>query len=195
MFDMKRLWLALICLVISAPFAAAAEVEENAFGLYHQDWFLESFLDLKEDFQGAVDQGKRFVILWEQRGCPYCKDLHAINFAQDDIRQYAKDNFVVVQMNIWGDREVTDFDGEVLTEKALAAKNAVAFTPTMQFLPQSLEALSVKKGAAMDVARLPGYFRPFHFKAMLRYVNEKMYETDKTFQAYIVELAQSGKKP
>ncbi len=39
-------------------------------GLYRQPWFLESFLDLADDLEGARKEGKRFVIMWELRGCP-----------------------------------------------------------------------------------------------------------------------------
>ena len=51
-------------------------------GLYKQLWFLESFLDLADDLEGARKEGKRFVIMWELRGCPYCKETHLVNFAQ-----------------------------------------------------------------------------------------------------------------
>jgi len=189
---MKRFLIALCALVVSVTAARAEEIPVNEFGLYHQDWFLESFLDMAEDFQGARDEGKRFVIIWEQKGCPYCKDLHAKTISQDNIKTYMQENFVVLQMNIWGDREVTDFDGSEMTEKEFAAKNGIAFTPTVQFFHEDITG---KEGRAREAARLPGFFRPFHFKAMLNYVNEKMYETDKPFQRYIVELAQSGQQP
>ncbi len=189
---MKKLILALAFYVGSLSPVFAEEVKINDWGLYHQDWFLESFLDLSEDFQEAKDAGKRFVIIWEQKGCPYCKDLHAKTLSQDNIKKYMQDNFVVVQLNIWGDRDVTDFDGNEMSEKEFAAKSGIAFTPTVQFLHEDVEG---KVGPARDAARLPGFFRPFHFKAMLNYVNEKMYETGKPYQRYIVELAQSGQKP
>ncbi|WP_028879724.1 thioredoxin family protein [Terasakiella pusilla] len=190
---MKRLFYVLGMLMLGLSTSQAAdEVPVNDFGLYHQDWFLESFLDLSEDFQGATDAGKRFVIIWEQKGCPYCKDLHAKTLSEENIKSYMKENFVVLQMNIWGDREVTDFDGTEMTEKEFAAKSGVAFTPTVQFFHEDVAG---KEGLAREAARLPGYFRPFHFKAMLNYVNEKMYESGKPFQRYIVELAQSGEKP
>lgn len=190
---MKRLFyvLGIVMLGLSTP-AAADEVQVNEFGLYHQDWFLESFLDLSEDLQGAQDAGKRFVIIWEQKGCPYCKDLHTKTLSEENIKSYMKENFVVLQMNIWGDREVTDFDGTEMSEKDFAAKSGIAFTPTVQFFH---EEVAGKVGLAREAARLPGYFRPFHFKAMLNYVNEKMYESGKPFQRYIVELAQNGEKP
>lgn len=189
---MKKLLILLGVFVMGISSARAEDVSVNDWGLYHQDWFLESFLDLSEDFQTAKDEGKRFVIIWEQKGCPYCKDLHAKTLSQDNIKTYMQDNFVVVQLNIWGDREVTDFAGNEMTEKEFAAKSGILFTPTVQFFHADIEG---KEGQAREASRLPGFFRPFHFKAMLNYVNEKMYETDKPFQRYIVELAQSGTKP
>ena len=36
-------------------------------GLYHQPWFLDSFLTLSDDLAEAKQDGKRFVIMWEQK--------------------------------------------------------------------------------------------------------------------------------
>ena len=65
-------------------------------------------------------EGKRFVIMWELKGCPYCKETHFVNFARADISDYIKANFEVLQLNIIGSRKVTDFDGSELSEKELA---------------------------------------------------------------------------
>ena len=96
-------------------------------GLYKQAWFLESFLDLGDDLEAARKEGKRFVIMWELKGCPYCKETHLVNFAQPRIADYVKANFEVLQLNIIGSRKVTDFDGSELSEKELAAKYGVRF--------------------------------------------------------------------
>ena len=37
-------------------------------GLYHQKWFNQSFLDLREDYEEAKAEGKRFAVVCEQRG-------------------------------------------------------------------------------------------------------------------------------
>src|SRR5664280_2871633 len=105
-------------------------------GLYKEPWFLESFLELADDIEAAHKQGKRFVIMWELKGCPYCKETHFVNFARGDISDYIKANFEVLQLNIIGSRKVTDFDGAELSEKAMAAKYGVRFTPTFQFFPE-----------------------------------------------------------
>jgi hypothetical protein len=111
-------------------------------GLYRQPWFVESFLELGDDLQSAGKSGKRFAIMWELRGCPYCRETHLVNFARRDIEDYVKANFDILQLNIIGARKVTDFDGSEISEKALAAKYGVRFTPTIQFFPVSVDSLS-----------------------------------------------------
>ena len=115
------------------PRAFAKELQLTPEGLIAEPWFLESFLDLPDDLAAASKEGKRLAIMWELRGCPYCRETHLVNFAQKRIVDYIKANFEVLQLNIIGDRKVKDFDGAELSEKALAAKYAVRFTPTFQF--------------------------------------------------------------
>jgi len=157
-------------------------------GVYKQSWFLESFLDLSDDLEGARKQGKRFVVMWELKGCPYCKETHFVNFAQPRIVDYIRANFEVLQLNIIGSRKVTDFDGQELSEKRLAAKYGVLFTPTIQFFGESAAALKELPPQKREVARAPGYLRPDDFLAMFRYVKEKSYET-KSFRDYLKSLA------
>ncbi len=153
-------------------------------GLYKQPWFLESFLELADDLQGAANAGKRFAVMWELRGCPYCRETHLVNFARPDIEAYIKENFEILQLNIIGSRKVTDFDGAEISEKALAAKYGVRFTPTFQFFPESPALLTGKPPEQREVARAPGYLRPDDFLAMFRYVREKEYER-KSFREYV----------
>jgi thioredoxin-related protein len=156
-------------------------------GLYKEPWFLESFLDLPDDLETAHKEGKRFVIMWELKGCPYCKETHFVNFAQSRIADYIKSNFDVLQLNIIGSRKVTDFDGAALSEKEMAAKYGVRFTPTFQFFPERAASLKALEPAKREVARAPGYLRPDDFLAMFRYVREKAYES-KSFRDFVKSL-------
>ena len=165
-----------------APARAAATLTED--GLYRQPWFLESFLELGDDLESASKAGKRFAVMWELRGCPYCRETHLVNFARPDIENFIKTNFEVLQLNIVGSREVTDFDGAKIGEKALAAKYGVRFTPTVQFFPDTLAGLAAKPPEAREVARAPGYLNPDDFLALFRFVREKAYET-KSFRDYV----------
>lgn len=185
----------------ASPVAAKTMVDALVMGddgLYVQPWFMQTFLDLREDLEEARAAGKRFVVLWEQKGCPYCKEMHEINLRIPKVRDYVRGNFGVLQLNLWGAREVTDFDGETLEERKLARKWRVNYTPTMQFFPESLEKIGEQSGLSVEVARMPGYFRPFHFISIFEFVKERIYErTD--FQRYLQEkfarIEAEGKKP
>ena len=166
---------------------SGARAEEPVLGddgLYKQPWFIESFLDLSDDLEAAAKAGKRFVIMWELKGCPYCKETHFVNFAQPRISDYIKANFDVLQLNIIGSRKVTDFDGAEMSEKELAAKYGVRFTPTFQFFAERAAPLKTLAPAKREVARAPGYLRPDDFLAMFRFVREKAYES-KSFRDFV----------
>ncbi len=167
--------------------ARAAEPILTDDGLYKEPWFLETFLELSDDLEAATKQGKRFVISWELKGCPYCRETHFVNFAQPRISDYIKANFDVLQLNIIGSRKVTDFDGTELSEKDLAAKYGVRFTPTFQFFGERAAPLKTLPPQKREVARAPGYMRPDDFLAMFRYVREKAYES-KSFRDFVKTL-------
>lgn len=160
----------------AVPQARAEQPQLTAEGLIAEPWFLESFLDLPDDLSAAHKEGKRLVIMWELRGCPYCRETHLVNFAQPRIVDYIKANFEVLQLNIIGDRKVKDFDGSEIAEKALAAKYGVRFTPTFQFFPETAAGLAGLAPQKREVARAPGYLRPDDFLAFFRFVREKGYE-------------------
>jgi thioredoxin-related protein len=156
--------------------ASASPLKLNDDGLYTKPWFLESFLDLNDDLKEAADKGKRLVIMWELKGCPYCKKIHEVNLADPAIENFIKDKFEVLQLNIRGSREVTDFDGEKLPEKDFARKYGVRATPTFQFFPESAAGLAQKPPQAREVARWQGYMEPKPFAAMFRFVADKAYD-------------------
>lgn len=170
--------------VLLRPALAATEPMLNDDGLHVQPWFLQSFLEMREDLDEAAAAGKRLAVIWEQKGCPYCREMHRVNFARSDISDYVSEHFVVVQLNIWGSREVTDFDGEAMEERALARRWRVNFTPTICFFPPSLDGLDGKSGSEIEVARMPGYFKPFHFMSMFEFVADEAY-VEQNFQRFL----------
>ena len=153
-------------------------------GLYHQSWFLNSFLDLRDDIAEAAGKNKRLAIFWELKGCPYCKETHFKNFARPDISRFIQDNFEILQLNVLGSRMVTDIDGDEMTEKALAGKYGVRFTPTIQFLGDEPEKLAKLKPRKREVTRLQGYVQPDHFLAMFQFVQSRAYDK-MSFRKYL----------
>ena len=122
---------------LAAARASASNRSSSTTAGSSQSWFLNSFLVLREDLAEAAAQGQRFAILWEQRGCPYCLEMHRVNLADPAVNDYVREHFNILQLDLFGSREVTDFDGDVLAEKELARKYGVAGTPTIQFFPEA----------------------------------------------------------
>lgn len=170
-----------LALGVGAALLPAARARAAAIlgddGLYVQDWYVESFLDLAEDEAAARGKGKAFALQWSQRGCPLCKRLHTDYFADPAIETFVREHFDVVHLDIYGSREVTDFDGETLSEKTLAGRYAVRATPTFQFF-------AARGGKVAEVARMPGLLPKPEFLDMFRYVEAGAYEST-GFEAWL----------
>jgi thioredoxin-related protein len=161
--------------LIAAPMLARAAGTLGEDGLYHQDWFIDSFLDIAEDLAAATAKGKRFAILWGLKGCPYCKKMHDVHFQDAGIVDYIKARFDIIHLNTIGAKEVTDFDGKKLGEKAFGQHYGIRTTPSVQFFPKSAEGLGAREPQQREVARMPGLLEPKPFLAMFRYVAEEAY--------------------
>ena len=178
---MTRIWMTMAAILFAVPLAAA-EIGDD--GLHKTDWMRDTFKDLREDLAEANAEGKRLMLIVEQRGCIYCTKMHNEVFPQEDVASYIRDNYFVVQINLHGDTEVTDFDREVLSEKQATQKWGLLFTPSILFLPEEVDEGATAQQAA--VALMPGAFAKGTTLDMLTWVNEKRYELDngEDFQRY-----------
>jgi thioredoxin-related protein len=125
-------------------------------------WFKVSFLDIREDAEDAAAEGKRLMLYFYQDGCPYCGKLINDNFGQHAIAQKTQQHFDVIAINMWGDREVTGFDGKPTNEKDFTESLRVMFTPTLLILDEELNI----------IARINGYYAPHQFMALLEWAGE-----------------------
>ncbi|MBU2485351.1 MAG: thioredoxin family protein [Alphaproteobacteria bacterium] len=176
----RRVIIAFFALAALSVQAWSSEIGED--GLHKEDWFSLTFRDVAEDIATAKEEGKRLVMIFEQRGCIYCAQMHEKILSDPEVSDFIKANYKVVQYNMFGDEEVTDLDGEVLTEKTAARKWGYVFTPTMVFLPE--ESPEGKTVAEAAVATMPGAFGKWTFLNMFKWVAEKGYESDEHFQKY-----------
>lgn len=179
-----KTWISAALAVVMALPVAAQEVGDD--GLHKQPWMRDTFKDLREDLDEANAEGKRLVLFFEQRGCIYCRKMHEEVFSNAEVSEFIDDNYFVVQLNLHGDIEVTDFDGDVLTEKDMARKWRVLFTPNIVFLPEEVPEGQSALDAA--VAVMPGAFAKGTSLDMFTWVAEKRYtlegETGEDFQRY-----------
>lgn len=142
--------------------------------LQYPDWFNEPFLHLPSDQEQALAEGKTLVVYFGQKRCAYCHQLMDVNFSLPDIVEYTRRHFDIVPIDIWGVDEVTDLNGEVLTERDFALREGTNFTPSLIFYDD----------AGAEVMRLRGYYPPYQFRAALEYVSDGHYKRE-TFRDYL----------
>lgn len=161
---------------------SASEVGDD--GLHKAEWMRETLKDLTEDLAEADEEGLRLALIVEQRGCIYCTKMHAEVFSRNEVAQYIRENFFMIQVDARGEANVTDFDGETLSERESTRKWGLAFTPTILFLPKE-----VPKGltaAQAAVAVMPGAMKASTTLDLFTWVHEEGYASDPDgyFQRY-----------
>jgi thioredoxin-related protein len=149
---------AMLSALLGATPAPAQALSPHAIDV--PPWFLDSFLDIKDEAATVAKEGKRLMLYFGQDGCPYCRELMQTSFTQKDIVDKARKHFEAVALNIFGDREVVWTDGQRFTEKTFARHLKVQFTPTLLFLDEQ----------GRVTTRLNGYWPPHRFSAALDYV-------------------------
>lgn len=172
-------------LLLCAPLSAA-EVGDD--GLHEAPWIQETFKDLREDLEEAEAQGKSLMVIIEQRGCIYCTKMYEEVFPEPEITAALMDDFFVVQINMFGDIEVTDFDGETQSEKDMVQRWNANFTPMMMFFPPQVDANMTADDAA--IVTMPGAFGKWTTLNLLNWISEDRYDGEETFQRYHARILQ-----
>jgi len=176
---MKHWITAMAAIVALAAPVGAGELGDD--GLHKADWMRDTFKDLREDLAEANAEGKRLLLMIEQRGCIYCKKMHEEVFSQPGIEESLNDDFYVVQINMFGDVEVTDFDGTTLPEKDMVKHWGMLFTPTLVFFGDELPTQPADEAA---VAAMPGAFSAKTTGHLFEWVLQSGYEGNEPFQKY-----------
>jgi thioredoxin-related protein len=171
-------------LIVAVSPAPTFAQEGHPHAVELPSFFVETFMVLPEDAAEAAKTGKRLLLYFGQDGCPYCKELIQTNFTQGAIVDTTKKHFMPMAINLWGDREVTWFDGKVRSEKEFAKFLKVQFTPTVLLLDE--------KGGI--VARINGYYPPHRFLAALDYAAQRL-EGKLSFAAHMQAVPQQGASP
>ncbi len=143
--------------------------------------FVDTLLELPDDAAQAAKSGRRLLLYFGQVGCPYCKELMQTSFTQKAIADKTAKYFLPIAFNLFGDREVTWFDGKVRSEKELARFLKVQFTPTLLLLDE--------KGNI--IGRINGFYPPHRFSAALDYSAQRL-EGKLSFAEHMRAVPQSG---
>jgi len=101
----------------------------------YEHFFQQSLGDYAEELAVAKEEGKKAVMLFfEQDECPFCHYMKKTVLNQPEVQAFYRKNFALFAIDIEGDIEMTDFDGQQMRMKDFAFKlNRVRATPVIAF--------------------------------------------------------------
>jgi thioredoxin-related protein len=156
-------------LAIVALTSLAAERDPGAF-------FDQTFGDFSEELETARAEGKQgLLLMFEMDECPFCQRMKTTVLNQPEVQDFFGEHFLVFPVDIEGDIEVVDFEGNPTTQKDFALQQfRVRATPVFAFFDLDGNLVARYTGATRDAEE---------FMQLGRYVTEGAYE-ETTFTKY-----------
>ena len=156
-------------------------LREPASGVLNdQPFLLKPPLDLDASRRRP---GKPLAVVFEQRECAACDELHREGFAHPEVRKLiGKLDFA--RVDLFGTEKLVTPDGKTLAAREWGRALQVAYTPTLVFFDET----------GREVFRIDAYLRPFHLGSGLDYVASKAYLAQPSFQRYLQTRADSIRK-
>jgi thioredoxin-related protein len=138
------LFFALICLVHGNVVAATRDPGDHFFD--------QSLGDFSEELVVARDEGKKgILIMFEMDECPFCHRMKSRVLNQVAVQDYFKEHFQIYAVDIEGDVEIVDFQGQSMKEKDFAFKQfKVRATPVFCFFDLEGKLITRFTGATND---------------------------------------------
>jgi thioredoxin-related protein len=150
-------------------------VEEMFADAVHPSWFKASYLDLDEDLNDALKQGKKgLMVYFGLKRCSYCQAFMENTLGKPDIEQRVRRLFDAVGMDIFSDNEMKDPTGRAYIVKDFVTVKKANYSPTMIFYgPKGRQLL-----------KIVGYYPPDKFRHVLDYLEGQHYERE-TLHTYL----------
>ena len=169
---MQRVLFLFVMLFFTQFALAAAEAPRDPYKFF----FEESFGDYTEELKVAQEEGKQAILLFfEMDECPYCHYMKNTVLNQPEVQDYYRKHFKIFAVDIEGDVEITDFDGNTMKMKDFATKhNRRRATPVFAFYDLEGKRIHRHIGKTAGVEE---------FMILGRYIAEGAYKQE-SFTAY-----------
>ena len=97
-------------------------------------FFTTSFGDMQEEMESANEKNKKGVfIFFTMDSCPWCAKMHKEVIPNPKIISFFSKHFVNIEVNIEGNNEMVDFNGDEIEQKKFAQRYKVRATPVLAF--------------------------------------------------------------
>lgn len=150
-------------------------VEDVFADAVRPEWFKLSYLDLDEDLNDALRDGKKgLMVYFGLKRCSYCQAFIENTLGKPDIEKRVRRLFDTVGMDIFSDSEMTDPTGKAYVVKDFVTVKKANYSPTMIFYAKN----------GRELLKIVGYYPPDKFRRVLDYLEGDHYERE-TLSSYI----------
>jgi thioredoxin-related protein len=119
-------WVILIAMAVPSQAMAAGTADPEDF------YQIPAFGDFQANLNKALDKGKKGILLYfHQAQCPFCQKMEREVFSQPIVHKFFQKYFDVYKVNIKGNKQFTDVDGDSLSQMKFAVQNRARATPTL----------------------------------------------------------------
>lgn len=157
-------------------YQAGLAPQKTSGQLHHDADFLQPPYRLTQRSAGAV---RPLLVLFEQRVCAACDELHLDILSRNESRELLK-SFDVVLLDMWSREPIETPSGEHKSIVQWAKTLDVKYAPSLIFFDRS----------GREVFRTEAYFKAFHIQSVLDYVATKAYVDEPEFQRFIERRAE-----
>lgn len=142
----------------------------------YKHFFNETWGNYQEELENAREQGKKGVLIFfEMDECPFCHYMKENVLNRSQVQEYYRKHFLNFPVDIEGDVEITNMQGEQTKQKDFAFReNRVRATPVFAFFNLEGERIHRHTGKTSGIEE---------FLWMGEYVAEGIYK-DTSFTRY-----------
>jgi thioredoxin-related protein len=126
---MNRLLRTLLIAAVAALVPASASAERADPEAFYQ---VAAFGDFQTNLENALGAGKKGILVYFfQDQCPFCHKMEQEVFTQPIVHDFFHKYFDVYKVNIKGNKDFVDVDGDPVSQVEFAVQNRARATPTL----------------------------------------------------------------
>lgn len=126
---MSRLLRMVMIAVLAAFLPGSASAERADPESFYQ---VAAFGDFQTNLQQALGDGKKGILVYFfQDQCPFCHKMEQEVFTKPIVHEFFHKYFDVYKVNIKGNKDFVDVDGDSVSQVKFAVQNRARATPTL----------------------------------------------------------------